>query len=100
MQKTSDINVYQNRPLPSPEQLINEIPKSEAQAAFVTQSRDEINKIIFGDDDRLLLVIGPCSIHDLKSGAEYAKKLAALSEKVKDRILIVMRVYFEKPRTT
>ncbi|MBK1876886.1 3-deoxy-7-phosphoheptulonate synthase [Pelagicoccus mobilis] len=100
MKKTSDINVISTAALPTPDQLISEYPKSEAQAEFITRSRDEIHEIIFGGDKRLLVVIGPCSIHDTEAGLEYAKRLAALSEKVKDRICLVMRVYFEKPRTS
>lgn len=86
--------------LPSPEQLLEELPKSEAQADYVTRAREDIRKLIFSDDKRFLLVIGPCSIHDVAAGREYAKRLAKLSKEVSDRILIVMRVYFEKPRTT
>lgn len=100
MKKTSDINVTRTDALPTPNQLISEYDKSEAQAEFITNSREEIHEIIFGGDKRLLMVIGPCSIHDTKAGLEYAKRLAALSEKVKDRICLVMRVYFEKPRTS
>lgn len=100
MKITSDINVVRTSPLPTPEELISEYQKSEEQAEFITKSRQEIHKIIFGSDKRLLVVIGPCSIHDTKAGLEYAKRLAALSEKVQDRICLVMRVYFEKPRTS
>jgi len=100
VQKTSDINVLENRILPSPKQLLNEIPTSESQASFVAESRKAILRIMFGEEKRFLLIIGPCSIHDLKAGKDYAEKLAALSKKVSDKILIVMRVYFEKPRTT
>ena len=100
MQKTSDINVLETRRLPSPAQLLGELPKSEAQAEAVARSRQEIHRIIFGDDRRLLVVVGPCSIHDLDAGREYAARLAALSREVEDRIKVVMRVYFEKPRTT
>ena len=100
MQKTSDINVVETRALPSPAELIREQPKSDQQAEFVTKTRHDIHRIIFTDDKRLLLVVGPCSIHDLEAGRDYAKRLAALSEEVSDRVMIVMRVYFEKPRTT
>ena len=100
MHQTSDINVSQTLSLPTPAELIAEYAKTETQAAFISASREEIHRIIFGDDKRLLLVVGPCSIHDIDSGIEYAKKLAALSERVKDHILVVMRVYFEKPRTS
>ncbi|MBW7896034.1 MAG: 3-deoxy-7-phosphoheptulonate synthase [Opitutaceae bacterium] len=100
MQKTSDINVVETRALPSPAQLLQSLPKSDAQADFVTQTRREIHRIIFTDDKRFLLVVGPCSIHDLEAGREYARRLAALAREVSDRVMIVMRVYFEKPRTT
>ena len=76
------------------------VPRTEAQADFVAHSREAIHRIIFGDDPRLLLVVGPCSIHDVAAGREYAERLAALSREVADRLLLVMRVYFEKPRTT
>ncbi len=100
MKKTSDINVARNVPLPAPHALISEIAATEAQSDFISQSRLELNRIIFGDDKRLMLVVGPCSIHDIDAGLEYGRKLAALSERVKDRICLVMRVYFEKPRTS
>ena len=100
MQKTSDINVLETRALPSPAELLAELPKQESQAAFVARAREEIHRIIFTDDRRFLLVIGPCSIHDLEAGRDYARRLAALARTVADRMLIVMRVYFEKPRTT
>jgi 3-deoxy-7-phosphoheptulonate synthase len=100
MQKTSDINVVETRALPSPSALLGELPKTQAQADFVTSARREIHRLIFTDDKRFLLVIGPCSIHDLVAGREYATKLAAIAREVSDRVMIVMRVYFEKPRTT
>jgi 3-deoxy-7-phosphoheptulonate synthase len=100
MQKTSDINVVETRPLPSPAALLAESPKTEAQAEFVSRSRQDIHRLIFTDDRRLLLIVGPCSIHDVDAGREYAKRLAALAREVSDRVMIVMRVYFEKPRTT
>jgi 3-deoxy-7-phosphoheptulonate synthase len=100
MQKTSDINVVETRALPSPAALLKELPKTAAQAEFIAGARREIHRIIFGDDKRFLLVVGPCSIHDPAAGLDYAKRLAALSREVSGRIMVVMRVYFEKPRTT
>jgi 3-deoxy-7-phosphoheptulonate synthase len=100
MQKTSDIHVVETRALPSPASLLAELPKTEAQADFVTRARREIHRLIFTDDRRFLLIIGPCSIHDLAAGRDYARRLAALAHEVSDRVMIVMRVYFEKPRTT
>jgi 3-deoxy-7-phosphoheptulonate synthase len=100
MQKTSDINVVETRALPSPATLLAELPKTEAQAEFVTRARREIHRLIFTDDKRFLLITGPCSIHDLAAGRDYARRLAALAREVSDRVMVVMRVYFEKPRTT
>ncbi|HVU24956.1 MAG TPA: 3-deoxy-7-phosphoheptulonate synthase [Opitutus sp.] len=100
MQRTSDINVVETRALPSPAALLADLPKTEAQAEFVARSRREIHRIIFTDDKRFLLIAGPCSIHDLDAGRDYARRLAALAREVADRVMIVMRVYFEKPRTT
>jgi 3-deoxy-7-phosphoheptulonate synthase len=100
VQKTSDINVVETRTLPSPAALLQELPKTEAQADFIARARADIHRLIFTEDRRFLLIVGPCSIHDLDAGREYARRLAALSREVADRIMIVMRVYFEKPRTT
>ncbi len=100
VKKVTDINITSKTLLPSPLALCAEIEKTEAAGRFVAESREAIHRIIFGDDRRLLMVVGPCSIHDLEAGRAYAERLAALSEEVKDRILLIMRVYFEKPRTT
>ncbi len=100
MHKTSDINVVETKVLPSPAQLLAELPKTETQADFITRSREDIHRLIFTDDKRFLLIIGPCSIHDTVAGREYAERLAKLAREVADRVMIVMRVYFEKPRTT
>lgn len=100
MQRTSDINVLETRALPSPAQLLAELPKTEAQADLIARARQDIHRVIFTDDRRFLFVVGPCSIHDSEAGRDYARRLAALSRQVADRVLIVMRVYFEKPRTT
>lgn len=100
MQRTSDINVLSTHELPSPVELFEELPKSPAQSDFITQSRQDIHRVIFTEDKRFLLIVGPCSIHDLDAGREYARRLAALAAEVSDRIMVVMRVYFEKPRTT
>ncbi len=100
VQKTSDIRISQNTPLPSPETLRKEIPKTGLQAGFILESRKQIARTLKGEDDRLLVIVGPCSIHDTKAGLDYAGKLTDLSEQIKDRILVAMRVYFEKPRTS
>ena len=100
MQKTSDINVVEFRALPSPASLMLAYPRTGAEVEFVARTRGEIQKIISGDDKRLLLIVGPCSIHDTAASIDYARRLAALAREVSDRVLVVMRVYFEKPRTT
>ena len=100
MKKITDINITSKTLLPTPSALCEEIEKTESAARFVAESREAINKIIFGNDRRLLVVVGPCSIHDLQAGREYAQKLAKLAHELDDRMLLVMRVYFEKPRTT
>jgi 3-deoxy-7-phosphoheptulonate synthase len=100
VKKITDINITSKTQLPTPVELCNKIQRSSDVEQFVVETRNAINKIIFGDDPRLLVVVGPCSIHDLESGREYAERLAKLSQELSDRLLIVMRVYFEKPRTT
>ena len=100
VKKVTDINITSKTRLPSPLDLCGEIERDESAGRFVAESREAIHRIIFGDDRRLLVVVGPCSIHDVEAGREYADRLAALSREVRDRMLLVMRVYFEKPRTT
>jgi 3-deoxy-7-phosphoheptulonate synthase len=100
MQSVSDIHVSSNLALPSPADLISRIPRSDSHAEFIIRSRREIREIIFGSDPRLLVIAGPCSIHDTAAGLEYAERFAKLADQVKDEMLLVMRVYFEKPRTT
>ena len=100
MTRVSDVHVIANTALPSPKELSAEIPRGDAHAAFVSDSRAAIARTISGADPRFLLIVGPCSIHDLRGGIEYAERLAKLAAEVRDRVLIVMRVYFEKPRTT
>ncbi|MHB1080580.1 MAG: 3-deoxy-7-phosphoheptulonate synthase [Prosthecobacter sp.] len=100
MSQTANLHIASNVPLPSPRSLMSEIAPTDAQTAFVAKSRQEIRDILFGSDSRFLVILGPCSIHDPEAGLEYARKLAALAEELKDRLCIVMRVYFEKPRTT
>lgn len=100
MDKIKDINIKAIHELPKPRELLNEISLNSEDVLFVADSRRKIADILFGNDPRLLILVGPCSIHDAKAGIEYAKKLKKLSEQVQDRILLVMRAYFEKPRTS
>ena len=100
MADTSNLHVASNTPLPPPLALAEEIAASPAEQEFVTKARREIADIIAGRDERFLVIVGPCSIHDLDACREYARRLAKLADEVKDRVLCVMRVYFEKPRTS
>ena len=100
MAQVSDLHISSNIPLPAPALLLSEIERSKKQADFMAESRQHIRNILNGEDPRMLLICGPCSIHDTKAGIEYAQKLALLAEELKHQIYIVMRVYFEKPRTT
>ncbi|MCL4166886.1 UNVERIFIED_CONTAM: hypothetical protein GTU68_017453 [Idotea baltica] len=100
MKQTDDLRIAATKELVSPAQIHEQFPLSDAAAACTAQAREEIQKIMAGDDDRMVAVVGPCSIHDPKSALEYAGKLAALKEELRDDLMIVMRVYFEKPRTT
>ncbi|MDC0661858.1 3-deoxy-7-phosphoheptulonate synthase [Marinobacter sp. SS21] len=98
--KLENVNVASQETLITPEALKAEMPLSEQAAATVERGRQAIYDIMDGKDHRLFIVVGPCSIHDVKAAREYAEKLKALAEEVSDTLLIVMRVYFEKPRTT
>tara|TARA_R110001592_G_scaffold88520_3_gene260705 strand:+ start:11084 stop:12148 length:1065 start_codon:yes stop_codon:yes gene_type:complete len=99
-QKLDNVNIASQELLITPEQLKTEIPLTEAAIKTVTHGRETINNILDRKDHRLFIVIGPCSIHDIKAAKEYALKLKALAEEVSDTLYLVMRVYFEKPRTT
>ena len=92
--------VVELEPLPTPAQVLQEHVLSEEAQELVASSRDEIRACLYGQDDRLLVIVGPCSIHDPDAAMEYARRLAQLRERYADQLLIVMRVYFEKPRTT
>ena len=95
-----DLNITSNEILITPEQLKAKIPLSEAAQATVVESRQVIRDILDGKDHRLFIVIGPCSIHDIEAAKDYAARLKQLAAEVSDTLYLVMRVYFEKPRTT
>ena len=98
--KTSDLHVVETCPLLAPVEVKAELPITNAIAKVVSDARARIRNILSGSDRRLLVVVGPCSIHDVKAAREYAEKLAKFRDEVSDALEIVMRVYFEKPRTT
>lgn len=95
-----DVNVLETLELVSPAELKQKHPLTETDAQFVVKSRDSIRRILGGDDDRVIAIVGPCSIHNPDIAIEYAEKLAKVSKEVSERLVVVMRVYFEKPRTT
>jgi len=95
-----NINVVKTSRLLNPSELANEFPASEGVHLLVSESRKIVENILKQKDKRMLVIVGPCSIHDEKSALEYAEKLSKLHLKYKDRLFIIMRVYFEKPRTT
>ena len=97
---TDDLKIASMKEMISPSDLIDQLPMSEKAIQTVVKCRSEIIKILNRDDDRLMVIVGPCSIHDVNAAIEYAKKLYRRKDKVKQNILVIMRVYFEKPRTT
>ena len=100
MTKVYHFTGHLTRPLLSPREVLKEYPLSLKQMRFVEKSRTAIKNILNGSDNRLLLILGPCSVHDSQAVIEYAKKLSDLSNSVSDSFFIVMRAYYEKPRTS
>ena len=95
-----NLNVLSQHTLPPPERLHQDVPLSQRASDTVRQARTALGRILQGEDPRLLVVVGPCSIHDIPSAMDYAERLKALADELSDQLLLVMRVYFEKPRTT
>ncbi len=95
-----DVRIKEIKELLPPAHVLREFPASEKAAAVAFEARQAIHRILYGADDRMLVVIGPCSIHDPEAAMEYARKLKAEADRLQDDLLVVMRVYFEKPRTT
>mgnify|MGYP002641122141 FL=1 len=97
---TDDLRITAIKELASPQQIQQDLPITDVAATTVYEARQAIYRILDKKDDRLMVVIGPCSIHDPDAAIEYATKLKALADELSDDLLIIMRVYFEKPRTT
>jgi 3-deoxy-7-phosphoheptulonate synthase len=97
---TDDVRIESLRPLIPPAILMEELPVSEADTQLIAQARADVARIVTGEDDRLVIVVGPCSIHDPEAGIEYAKRLKPVADALSADLKIVMRTYFEKPRTT
>ena len=97
---TDDLRISELKELTTPQEVMREIPRTLTATRIVMAARNAIHAILHGTDDRLLVVVGPCSVHDPAAAVDYAERLACLRERLADRLEIVMRVYFEKPRTT
>src|SRR3989442_4910622 len=94
-------HIIEIKPLPSPRTIKSKLPITDQAAALVVETRDAIRRILHGQDlERLLVIVGPCSIHDPEAAYEYADRLKPVADTLRDRLLIIMRTYFEKPRTT
>ncbi|HEY8506472.1 MAG TPA: 3-deoxy-7-phosphoheptulonate synthase [Gemmataceae bacterium] len=100
MQPTQNLHVVQTVPLIAPAQLLADFPMTAPANHTVVTGREQVQRILAGADPRLMVVVGPCSIHDPEAALEYARRLARLAGEVRDRLFVIMRVYFEKPRTT
>jgi len=100
MQQTENLNIEAFETLPTPEEIHARLPLSELAAQTVMEGRRTLERILDRKDDRLFLVVGPCSIHDPVAGLDYAHRLKVLADEVADTLVLVMRVYFEKPRTS
>lgn len=95
----NNIRIISHRNLPTPQEIIRSVPLSESAAQFVAEQRHSIENILDAREARLFVVVGPCSIHDPQAALEYATRLKTLAERVQETLFLVMRVYFEKPRT-
>ncbi|MDX1649596.1 MAG: 3-deoxy-7-phosphoheptulonate synthase, partial [Myxococcota bacterium] len=98
--QTDDLRIQGLRPLIPPAILMEELPLGERSSETVAEGRREVQRILEGEDDRVVVVVGPCSIHDPEAAVEYARRLARVRADHGDELCVVMRVYFEKPRTT
>jgi 3-deoxy-7-phosphoheptulonate synthase len=98
--RTRDLRVEGYRPLVPPAILLEQLPLPDSSSASIARARTEVVRVLAREDDRLIVVAGPCSVHDVDAGMEYARRLQALASELSGDLLVVMRVYFEKPRTT
>jgi 3-deoxy-7-phosphoheptulonate synthase len=99
LQQVRDLRIERTVPLATPAQLLEELPLNDDQAEVVLTGRSDIKRVLDRDDDRLLVVVGPCSVHDVEAARDYAERLAARAADLRDDLCVAMRVYFEKPRT-
>jgi 3-deoxy-7-phosphoheptulonate synthase len=99
LRRTDDLRITDVRPLIPPAILIEEIPVSASAATLVSETRQAVKRALDGDDPRVVVVVGPCSVHDTKAALEYATRLKVLADRYRDHLIVIMRSYFEKPRT-
>ena len=100
LRRTDDLRIREIKELTPPSVVIDEFPITEPAGQTTFDTRNSVQRILRGEDDRLLAIVGPCSIHDTKAALEYAQRLKREKDRLAEDLLIVMRVYFEKPRTT
>ncbi len=100
MPATSNLRIKSLEPLIPPSRLMNLLPLTDAATDTIVAGRRDVERVLAGEDQRLMAIVGPCSIHDPDAARDYAARLKALADRVNDRLLVIMRVYFEKPRTT
>jgi len=98
--RTDDVRIQEIRELMPPNALLKDLPADDPVSTVVDEARQSVSRILRGDDDRLLVVVGPCSIHDVKAALDYARRLKTAADRLAKDLFVVMRVYFEKPRTT
>ncbi len=97
---TDDLRICETKEVVAPIQVHNEIPISKTAAETILQTRNDVHKVLSGEDDRVVVIVGPCSIHDTQAAKEYAELLKQVKDELSNDLVIIMRVYFEKPRTT
>src|SRR5207247_3594004 len=95
-----NLRIVRGEALTPPQRLLAELEVGDEQVELILRSREEIKRILHGTDDRLMVVVGPCSIHDVEAALDYSERLSEKSAELSDDVCCVMRVYFEKPRTT
>ena len=100
MELTDNLNIKQFKPLTTPEKLKADFPEIEAAAHLVAQSRRQVERILRREDPRRMVIVGPCSLHDEEATLDYARRLLEVQKSCSEQVLIIMRAYFEKPRTT
>ena len=98
--QTKDLRIIDTKEILTPEELMQDLPLTELASTTVSDARQQIYRVLDGDDDRLVVIIGPCSIHDTEAAIEYGARLKKLIDELDNELIVIMRVYFEKPRTT